>query len=146
MDRAELRVERLLVRDRRRALGDHAWAVLRVDVVTPVRALAEVVLARDPEQIGDPGTHVDHRVVVPGAVDVEHGRQVIDQSAIPGFEVGQARVRILDRRIRGCEEAALDRVGIGASVLGVRVHKLPAGVVDPAGSGCTFHRPSDVRA
>ena len=83
-----------LVRDGSVASLDHRVVVVGVDVVGPVRSLAQVVLSGHAQQVLDAGTDVDHRIVLAGAVDVDHDGEVIDQPPIARLEVGQLRRQI----------------------------------------------------
>src|SRR6185436_11385752 len=130
--RAELLVVLGLVRDGPGARLDHRVVVVGVDVVGPVRSLAQVVLAGYPEQILDARADIDHRVVVAGAVDVDRDGQVIDQPAIARLDVGQSCRQITGVFVR-CEEATLDRMRIGARGRLVG-HQAPWGAAGTAGT------------
>ena len=103
MDGPVLRPERLAGGHRALALEVDAIEIGGMDRVGPRVRTAQELLASDPEQVRDARAHVDHRLVLGDPVDVEHGRQSIDDASIPELELSEPVLAPLS----GCVEEAL---------------------------------------
>ena len=87
MDRSVLLAEWLTRFHRAFAGGDHPVEVVGMKHLSPPLRRRQPLLARDPQEVEDPRADVDHGVAVVDAVDVQDGRQPIDDAAVASFEI-----------------------------------------------------------
>ena len=131
MDRPILLAERLARRDGPLARFDDPVQVVGMQHVAPTLGCGEPLLAGQPQQVEDPGADVDHRVAVVHAIDVEDGRQPVDDAAVTRFEfaVSAREIREIGRTVHADvrQEPALGGLGVDIRVVVVVIrHGLPA--------------------
>jgi hypothetical protein len=112
VDDPVLRSERFARERGSLAFGRHPVEILGVDGVRPRVGPAQEPLPGDTQQIDHAGAHVDHRLILVHAIDVEDGRQVVDDPPVAELELTEAVVFLAGRwvevplpgrrRVHGC--------------------------------------------